>query len=63
MLILFGHSTSTKEERLKEYLAVPRVPDLTAEEIAAINEAGAKMPLELRVLNYYKLLDAKAAAT
>ncbi|KZV68439.1 Aldo/keto reductase [Peniophora sp. CONT] len=37
-------TTSTKRERLDEYLATPSLPDLTAEEIADIEAAGAKGP-------------------
>ncbi|KAF9445385.1 2,5-diketo-D-gluconic acid reductase, partial [Macrolepiota fuliginosa MF-IS2] len=33
-------TTTSKRERLKEYLAVGDLPDLTSEEIAAIEEAG-----------------------
>ncbi|CAK5269954.1 unnamed protein product [Mycena citricolor] len=36
-------TTSSKEDRLKEYLASADVSDLTAEEIKAIDEAGAKL--------------------
>lgn len=35
--------TSSKQERLQEYLAAASVPDLTAEEIQAIEEAGSKL--------------------
>ncbi|TFK54798.1 Aldo/keto reductase [Heliocybe sulcata] len=35
-------TTSSKEERIKEYLAVPSLPDLTAEEIAELEAAGKK---------------------
>ncbi|KAI0032212.1 Aldo/keto reductase [Vararia minispora EC-137] len=35
-------TTSTKVERVEEYLAVDGVPELTAEEIAEIDAAGAK---------------------
>jgi len=35
---------SSKKEHLEEYLAVADLPDLTDEEIAAIDEAGAKGP-------------------
>lgn len=35
-------STSAKEERIKEYLAVETLPNLTAEEVRAIDEAGSK---------------------
>ncbi|KII90622.1 hypothetical protein PLICRDRAFT_52347 [Plicaturopsis crispa FD-325 SS-3] len=37
-------TTSRSKEHLKEYLAVPDLPPLTADEIAAIDEAGAKGP-------------------
>ncbi|KIM81033.1 hypothetical protein PILCRDRAFT_72319 [Piloderma croceum F 1598] len=37
-------TTSSKKERLAEYLAVEELPDLTAAEIAAIDAAGAKGP-------------------
>ncbi|KAH9947629.1 Aldo/keto reductase [Amylocystis lapponica] len=37
-------TTSSSAEHLKEYLAVGGLPPLTAEEIAAIDEAGAKGP-------------------
>ncbi|KAG6917417.1 hypothetical protein DXG01_002686 [Tephrocybe rancida] len=37
-------TTSSKKERLEEYLAVGDLPSLTEEEIAAIDEAGAKGP-------------------
>ncbi|KIY47872.1 Aldo/keto reductase [Fistulina hepatica ATCC 64428] len=40
ILVVF---TSTKEERIKEFLAVPQLPDLIDNEIAAIEEAGAKI--------------------
>ncbi|KAG2748989.1 Aldo/keto reductase [Suillus brevipes Sb2] len=36
--------TSRSKERLQEYLAVEDLPPLTAEEIAAIDDAGAKGP-------------------
>ncbi|KAF7363603.1 Aldo-ket-red domain-containing protein [Mycena sanguinolenta] len=38
----FVVTTSSKEARIKEYLEVSHVPDLTAEEIQAIDNAGAK---------------------
>ncbi|KAF8843341.1 Aldo/keto reductase [Paxillus ammoniavirescens] len=39
-------TTSRNKERLQEYLAVPDLPPLTPEEIAAIDEAGAQgLPL------------------
>jgi len=37
-------TTSRSKERLQEYLAVEDLPPLTAEEIVAIDEAGAKGP-------------------
>ncbi|KAI0354864.1 Aldo/keto reductase [Trametes cingulata] len=37
-------TTSSTKEHLEEYLAVADLPPLTAEEIAAIDEAGAKGP-------------------
>ncbi|KDQ62685.1 hypothetical protein JAAARDRAFT_171241 [Jaapia argillacea MUCL 33604] len=37
-------TTSSKKERLEEYLAVADLPPLTEEEIAAIDAAGAKGP-------------------
>ncbi|KAG6856967.1 hypothetical protein H0H87_011637 [Tephrocybe sp. NHM501043] len=37
-------TTSSKKERLEEYLAVADLPPLTDEEIQAIDEAGAKGP-------------------
>ncbi|KAI0336530.1 Aldo/keto reductase [Cubamyces sp. BRFM 1775] len=36
-------TTSSKEERVKEYIATQELPDLTAEEVEAINEAGSKV--------------------
>lgn len=35
--------TSSKEARIKEYLEAFQVPDLTAQEIQAIDDAGAKL--------------------
>ncbi|KIY46754.1 Aldo/keto reductase [Fistulina hepatica ATCC 64428] len=37
-------TTSSKKEHLEEYLAVPELPPLTDDEIAAIEEAGAQGP-------------------
>jgi len=37
-------TTSSKKERLEEYLAVADLPPLTRDEIAAIDDAGAKGP-------------------
>lgn len=34
--------TSSKLERIKEYIAVETLPDLTAEEVKAIDEEGSK---------------------
>ncbi|KAJ6623488.1 NADP-dependent oxidoreductase domain-containing protein [Mycena sp. CBHHK59/15] len=36
-------TTSTKQARIKEYLETSQVPDLTAEEVEAIDTAGAKL--------------------
>ncbi|KAJ7087852.1 NADP-dependent oxidoreductase domain-containing protein [Mycena epipterygia] len=36
-------TTSSKEDRIKEYLETSKVPDLTAQEIEAIDGAGAKL--------------------
>ena len=36
-------STSTKKERLQEYLAVEKVPDITDAEEREIDEAGSKV--------------------
>ncbi|KAJ7666231.1 oxidoreductase [Mycena polygramma] len=36
-------TTSSKEARIKEYLETPSIPDLTAEEVQAIDDAGAKL--------------------
>ncbi|KAG6841591.1 hypothetical protein C0991_009347 [Blastosporella zonata] len=47
-------TTSSKKERLEEYLAVGDLPPLTKEEILAIDEAGAKGPE-----NRAKLQDVK----
>ncbi|KAI0364363.1 Aldo/keto reductase [Pilatotrama ljubarskyi] len=41
-------TTSSKLERVKEYLATESLPDLTAEEVQAINEAGSQV--HVRVL-------------
>jgi aryl-alcohol dehydrogenase-like predicted oxidoreductase len=42
-LTVFIFSTSTKAERIQEFLSVENLPDLTAEEIDAIEEAGSKL--------------------
>ncbi|KAH9854220.1 Aldo/keto reductase [Lenzites betulinus] len=36
-------TTSSKEERVKEYVSTQELPDLTAEEVQAISEAGTKV--------------------
>ncbi|KAJ6470063.1 oxidoreductase [Mycena vitilis] len=36
-------TTSSKEARIREYLETPSIPDLTAEESQAIDDAGAKL--------------------
>ncbi|EPQ50985.1 Aldo/keto reductase [Gloeophyllum trabeum ATCC 11539] len=41
-------TTSSKKEHLEEYLAVADLPDLTDDEIAAIDEAGAKGPSDAK---------------
>ncbi|KAH8109238.1 Aldo/keto reductase [Phellopilus nigrolimitatus] len=41
-------TTTTKKERLEEYLAVAYLPELTDAEITAIEEAGAKGPPSFR---------------
>ncbi|KAI0315333.1 NADP-dependent oxidoreductase domain-containing protein [Amylostereum chailletii] len=48
-------TTSSKRERLDEYLAAPSLPDLTADEIAEIDAAGANPPSALRSWCYRKL--------
>ena len=35
--------TSSKEERVKEYVATQSLPDLTPDEVDAITEAGSKI--------------------
>ena len=37
------YRTSSKVERVKEYLAAETLPDLTPEEIKAIEEEGSKL--------------------
>ncbi|PCH37783.1 Aldo/keto reductase [Wolfiporia cocos MD-104 SS10] len=37
-------TTSTKEERIKEYVATAELPDLTGDELRAIDEAGSQKP-------------------
>jgi hypothetical protein len=39
-------STTSKKERLEEYLAISQVPDITADEIRLIEEAGLKKPFQ-----------------
>ncbi|EIW60362.1 Aldo/keto reductase [Trametes versicolor FP-101664 SS1] len=36
-------TTSTKEERVKEYVSTQSLPDITPEEVEAISEAGSKL--------------------
>ncbi|KAJ7576045.1 NADP-dependent oxidoreductase domain-containing protein [Mycena floridula] len=55
-------TTSTKKERVKEYLAAEQVPDLTPEEVAAIDEAGYNGATEPRIIAFYKNLDATEQA-
>ncbi|OBZ71627.1 NADPH-dependent conjugated polyketone reductase C1 [Grifola frondosa] len=43
-------TTSSSKEHLQEYLTVADLPPLTEEEIAAIDEAGAKGPSTIRTL-------------
>ncbi|KAI0043787.1 Aldo/keto reductase [Auriscalpium vulgare] len=40
-------TTTSRPERLKEYLAVPELPDLTDAEVASIDAAGATLPLAI----------------
>ncbi|KAJ7685369.1 oxidoreductase [Mycena polygramma] len=47
-------TTSSKEARIKEYLETPNVPDLTAEEIQAIEDAGAKLHKRIFMLNVFR---------
>lgn len=35
--------TTSKESRVKEYLATETLPDLTVEEVQAIDDAGSKV--------------------
>jgi hypothetical protein len=37
------YSTTSKEARIKEYLDTINVPDLSVEEIEAIEQAGSKL--------------------
>jgi hypothetical protein len=43
MVDLSNCSTTSKESRLQEFLDTENVPDLTAEEVDAIDAAGAKL--------------------
>ena len=43
MADLLNCSTTTKKPRLQEFLDTENVPDLTAEEVDAIDAAGAKL--------------------
>lgn len=49
-------TTSSKKEHLEEYLAVADLPPLTDEEIAAIEEAGAKGPPTFAKLYMFRLV-------
>ncbi|KAJ6525639.1 oxidoreductase [Mycena capillaripes] len=46
-------TTSSKEARIKEYLEAPNVPDLTPEEIQAIEDAGAKLYKRIFMRNVF----------
>jgi len=46
-------TTSSKEARIREYLETAKVPDLTAEEIQAIEEAGAKLHKRIFMRNVF----------
>ena len=43
-------TTSSKESRMKEQLAISSVPDLSPEQIQAITEAGAKKPSQRKYM-------------
>lgn len=43
-------TTSSKESRMKEQLAVPSLPDLTADQLKAITDAGAKKPSQRKYM-------------
>ncbi|KAJ7588542.1 NADP-dependent oxidoreductase domain-containing protein [Mycena floridula] len=57
-----GIAYFNQKERVKEYLAAEQVPDLTPEEVAAIDEAGYNGATEPRVIAFYKNLDATEQA-
>lgn len=43
-------TTSSKESRMKEQLAIPSLPDLSEDQINAITEAGAKKPSQRKYM-------------
>lgn len=43
LINVFGISTSSKTERIREFLDAENLPNLTAEEIEAIDVAGKKL--------------------
>ena len=47
-------STSTKVARIKEFLDTEHVPDLTKEDIEAIEEAGSKLHQRIYMRHVYK---------
>jgi len=46
-------TTTSKESRLKEYLDTAEVPDLTAEEVTSVEEAGAKLHKRVFMLKVF----------
>ena len=44
-------STTSKEERIRQQLAVPALPDLTQQETEAIEEAGSRLHKGLSTRN------------
>ena len=47
-------STSTKMARIKEFLDTGHVPDLSKEEIGAIEEAGSKLHQRIWMRHVFK---------
>ena len=45
LLLRSGFSTSSKEERVKEFLETQDLPDLTSDEIKEISDEGSKVHL------------------
>lgn len=43
-------TTSSKESRMKEQLAVPSLPDLSADQVTAITDAGAQKPSQRKYM-------------